>query len=362
MSKVKSITTTIEDEVIFMVNPNVEYVSLVKYGANRAPFKVLKSEKTKEESNMNKVVQSVLVRNDLSDEDIAKALEGIDKRSEKKFSSFTAYPQVDMAKVDSDSIVVTKHEEVDGIYFVLGDLAKGMTEGGTLMIDSKEAVDYATMDQLYTELYAMADVVGGAMRQENADAEFRKTTILTTIDNFKAFAEVVLESLTEKKLEQGIKVEDHPELVVDILHAPTTAKKTDEEKAAEAKAAEVKVAEKAEEDRRAALTDEEREAEDAAAKKKEEDKTSDTDIDFNAFVDKFNETMNNFGEKLVASITEMGKEAKKSSEAITKGLEKVTEEVGEVKNTTLAMKAENDEDLDEDLDTTNVFKGVLFSK
>jgi hypothetical protein len=300
----------------------------------------------------------------LSDEDIAKALEGIDKRSEKKFSSFTAYPQVDMAKVDSDSIVVTKHEEVDGIYFVLGDLAKGMTEGGTLMIDSKEAVDYATMDQLYTELYAMADVVGGAMRQENADAEFRKTTILTTIDNFKAFAEVVLESLTEAKLEQGIKVEDHPELVVDILHAPTTTEKTDEEKAAAAKAAEAEVAAKAEEDRRAALTDEEREAEDAAAKKKKEEKEKDktSDIDFNAFVDKFNETMNSFGEKLVASITEMGKESKKSSDAVVKSLEKVTEEVGEVKNTTLAMKAENDEDLDEDVDISNVFKGVLFSK
>ena len=122
MAKVKEITTTIEDEVVFMVDPNVEFVSLVKYGANRAPFKVLKQEKeTKEESDMNKVVQSVLVRNDLSDEQIAKALEGIDRRDKKEFSTFTAYPQVPIAKVNEESLIVHKHEEVEGIFFVLGD-------------------------------------------------------------------------------------------------------------------------------------------------------------------------------------------------------------------------------------------------
>ena len=304
---------------------------------------------------MNKVVQSVLVRNDLSDEDVAKALEGIDKRNEKEFSSFTAYPQVAIEKVASDSIVVTKHDEVEGIYFVLGDLADGMTEGGTLMVDAKEAVDYATMDNLYTELYAMADVVGGAMRQENADAEFRKTTILTTIDNFKAFAEVVLENLAEEKLEKGVNAEDHPDLVVDILHAIATADVVDltEEEA-----------KKAEEDRRTALTDEEREAEDAEAeeakKKADEDKPAES-IAFDAFVDKFTATLNTFGDKLVESITAVGKEVKQSSKDMKESLEKVSEEVSEVKNTTLAMKSESDEDLEEDPDKKEVFKGVLFS-
>jgi len=357
MAKVKSITTTIEDEVVFMVNPNVEYVSLVKHGANRAPFKVLKAEKIKEESNMNKVVQSVLVRNDISDEDIAKALEGIDKRNEKLYSSFTAYPQISIEKVAIDSIVVTKHEEVEGIYFVLGDLAEGMKEGGTLMIDAKEAVDYATMDNLYTELYAMADVVGGAMRQENADAEFRKTTILTTIDNFKAFAEVVLESLAEKKVEAGVKAADHPDLIVDILHAPSTPA------VPVVPVVPVVDAQKVEEDRRAALTDEERKAEDEAKKAADEDKLAKPAdaAAFDAFVDKFTATMNNFGDNLVASITAIGKEVKESSKAMKDSLEKVSEAVDEVKNTTLAMKSETDEE-DPLPESTEMFKGILFSK
>jgi len=361
MAKVKEITTTIEDEVTFMVNPNVEYVSLVKHGANRAPFKVLKAQKTKEEFNMNKVVQSVLVRNDLSEDDITKALEGIDKRSAKEFDSFTAYPQVAIEKVNPESVVVTKHENVEGIYFVLGDLADGASEGGTLMVDAKEAVDYATLDNLYTELYAMADVVGGTMRQENADAEFRKTTILKAIDNFKAFAEVVLESLSAEKLAKAIDPKNHPDLVVDILHAITSPAAatstddddlTDEEKTAKAEA-EAKA--KEDEEKKAKEAAEAAEA-DAAAQA-----ASQTDPNFDVVVSRFNEALNTFGDKLIGAIGEVGKEVKASSKTMQEGIEKVSEEVGEVKNTTLAMKAESDED-DPPVEEPEIFKGVLFSK
>lgn len=339
MAKVKSITTTIEDEVVFMVDPNVEFVSLVKHGANRAPFKVLKEEKTKEDSNMNKVVQSVLVSNSLSDEDIAKALEGIDKRNEKKYSSFTAYPQVSIEKVNAESVVVVKHEEVDGIYFVLGDLAEGATETGTLMVDAKQAVDYATLDNLYSELYAMADVVGGAMRQENADAEFRKTTILKAIENFKSFAEVVLESLSAEKLAKGIDPKNHPKLVVDILNAvvPVVEPEVDDKK-----------------------------KDDDSIKKEELTEpvvdTKTPDAAFDAMVDKFNTSLTTFGDKLIESIGAIGKEVKKSNEAIQVSMTKITEGVEEVRNTTLSMKSEVDEDVTPDTSNLSIFKGILFSK
>lgn len=353
MGKIKEITTTIEDEVVFMVDPQVEFVSLVKYGANRAPFKVLKQEKeTKEESDMNKVVQSVLVRNDLSEEDMTKALEGIDRRDEKKFSTFTAYPQVSVHKCKEDSLIVQKHEDVDGIFFVLGDLAEGTGESGTLQVDVKEAVDYATMDNLYSELYAMADVVGGAMRQENADADFRKTTILTTIDNFRAFAEVVLENLAEKMLAKGVDPKDHPDLVVDILHATVEAEVDADEE-----------------------TDDEKKArEEAEAKAKEEaDATAEEDkdkelLDFNAVVTSFNESLNNFGNQLIESITastkEVQEESKKTVEAMEKVVDKVATRIDEVENTAKAMKTETDEE-NEDTGSTmsqsdKLFKGTFF--
>ena len=341
MAKVKSITTTIEDEVTFMVDPTVEFVSLVKHGANRAPFKVLKEEKLKEESNMNKVVQSVLVRNDLSDEDIAKALEGIDKRNGKKYSSFTAYPQVSIEKINTETAVVTKHEEVDGIYFVLGDLAEGATEGGTLMVDAKQAVDYATLDNLYTELYAMADVVGGAMRQENADADFRKSTILKAIDNFRSFAEVVLETLSAEKLSKAVDPKDHPNLVEAIINAPIVDLTGEEDE----------------------TTDDEKKTEGGDKKTEGEDTTDTTQDDlFDKFTDKFSEAMNNFGDKLITAIGEVGKEVKASNKDLKESIDKMAEGVDEVKNTTLSIKSETDETDVDNKGEKGIFSGLLFGK
>lgn len=343
MAKVKSITTTIEDEVTFMVDPKVEFVSLVKYGANRAPFKVLKGEKTKEESNMNKVVQSVLVRNDLSDEDIAKALEGIDKRRAKKYASFTAYPQVSIEKINTETAVVTKHEEVDGIFFVLGDLAEGATEGGTLMVDAKEAVDYATLDNLYVELYAMADVVGGAMRQENADAEFRKSTILKAIDNFRSFAEVVLETLSAEKLAKGVDPKDHPNLVEAIMNAPVVDLTGEED------------------DSTADEDDDKKTDTDDDDKKTDTDDSTQDDL-FDKFTDKFSEAMNTFGDKLITAIGEVGKEVKASNKDLKESITKMAEGVDEVKNTTLSMKSETDETDVDNKEEKGIFSGLLFGK
>lgn len=345
MAKVREITTTVEDEVVFMVDPTVEFVSLVKYGANRAPFKVIKNEKTKEEPNMNKVVQSVLVRNDLSDEDMTKALEGIDRRDEKKFTTFTAYPQVSVHKCNEESLIVQKHEEVEGVYFVLGDLAEGTGESGTLLVDVKEAVDYATLDNLYSELYAMADVVGGAMRQENADADFRKTTILTTIDNFRAFAEVVLENLSKTKLAKGVDPKNHPDLVLDILHAvaPTVesdpTQTEDEKAAAEVKAKEVESAENKE--------------------------SASGVLDFNEVVTQFNESLNNFGSKLIESISASTKEVQASNAETLKVMESVVKVVEGINNTTVAVKAEKDEEEPNDTGRVahkeaGVFRGSFF--
>ena len=345
MPKVKEITTTVEDEVIFMVDPTVEFVSLVKYGANRAPFKVIKNEK-KEESNMNKVVQSVLVRNDLSDENITKAMEGIDKREEKKFSTFTAYPQVSIHKCNEESLIVQKHDEIDGVYLVLGDLAEGTGESGTLQIDVKEAVDYATMDNLYSELYAMADVVGGAMRQENADADFRKTTILTTIDNFRAFAEVVLETLAEKAIAAGVDVANHPKLVVDILNAPEKKEEESDEERKAREEAEAKAKAEA----------------DAAAG--DDDSTGNV-LDFNAVVTQFNESLNNFGTQLVESLAASTKEVAESNEQTVKAVSKVVEKLEEIQNTTVAVKTEKSEEDSDDTASTmsqsdKLFKGSFF--
>jgi len=46
---------------------------------------------------------------------------------------------------------------------------------------------------------------------------FRKSTILQALDNFRAFAEVVLEKLELKGVAKAVNPEDHPTLVAEII-------------------------------------------------------------------------------------------------------------------------------------------------
>ena len=232
---------------------------------------------------------------------------------------------------------------------MLGDLAEGTGESGTLQVDVKEAVDYATMDNLYSELYAMADVVGGAMRQENADADFRKNTILTTIDNFRAFAEVVLENLSAEKLAKGVDPKDHPDLVVDILHAMRDAEVVD-------------LTEDEETDEKDENEgDENKDEKDASTEDSEEDRPN---LDFNEVVTAFNESLNNFGSQLIESIKTSMKEISESNKKTSEAIKSVVEKVEEIDNRAVAMKSEIEEGESDTGSTMSqsdrLFKGTFF--
>lgn len=328
--KVKTLTTTIEDEVVFMTDPTVEFVSLVKYGANRTPFKVLKEEK--EENGMKKVVQSILVSNNLTDEETAKALEGMSKKEAKEYSTYTSYPQLPLSRCEDDLSVV-KHEDIEGVYVVLGTLKEGESEQGTLVVNSeKEAVDYATLDNLYTELYAMADVVGGAMRQENAGVDFRKSTILTAIDNFRSFAEVVLNNLLGEKADSFINPENYPTLVYPLVQEKKEEKedKTDDKET---------------------TTPEEDKKEEPTETPAESTPFSMEDLVSN-LSGAFNTALTNFGDKLIETLGKVEKQVKDQSDEMKK-------EIDDLKSATISSKTEKEEETDTPKEE-KIFKGVLF--
>ena len=331
MSKVKTITTTIEDEVVFMTDPTVEFVSLVKYGANRTPFKVLKEEK--EESGMKKVVQSILVKNSLPKVETAKALEGMSRKEAKKYNTYTSYPQLPADRCE-ENLSVVKHEDIDGVYVVLGTLKEGESEQGTLVVEAKEAIDYATLDNLYTELYAMADVVGGAMRQETAGVDFRKSTILTAIDNFRSFAEVVLNNLSGEKADAFINPENHPTLVYPLVQE----EKKEKEEKTEPKEPEDKEPE----------TDKE-ETDDNAS-------TENTPFSMDDLVQNlsgaFNTALSNFGDKLIETLGKVEKQVKDQTDEMKK-------EIDDLKTATISSKTEKEEEVDTPKEE-KLFQGVLF--
>lgn len=213
--KPKVISTIIEDEVVFMTDADIEFVSLVKHGANRTPFKILKSDKGG--VDMDKVITAVLIPTDVSDEDTVTLLDGYRSDEVKEYDSYKSYVQVEEDAIDLDTVEVVVLDKDHGVLGVTADLKDASKEkkdtDGKIepTVVEKDALDYATIDSLYTELYAMADIVGGSMRQSNVEPKARQKTILSAIDNFRSFAEILLKNLKEEDI-RAVKAEDHPDL------------------------------------------------------------------------------------------------------------------------------------------------------
>lgn len=232
----KVISNTIEDEVTFLTDTDVEYVSLVGHGANRTPFRILKNDKGG--LKMEKVVTAVLIPKKASEEDVTAFLEGYRQDSIKEYDTYKSYIQVDADAVNPDTVEIIHINKDSGVLGVVGALIekeepveKEETEETVPKADAetvaeakaeedqvtafdlvpinKEAVDWATLDDVYMELYAMADIVSGSLRQSSMEEGSRKTTVLTAISNFYSFAEAILENTDASK---SVDPEKHPAL------------------------------------------------------------------------------------------------------------------------------------------------------
>ncbi len=184
--------TTTEATVTFLKKPEVSFVSLVKHGANNTPFRVIKSN-TAEGDGMNKIVQSIRVRKG-SKADLRKVIgKGFKDGEVKTDGDYLVYKQVDEAICDlnTKSVVVIDPEE--HIYAVTYGLLENAEDKKTadpivLKTDLKEVSYWDVMD----EMYAMTDLIYGAMGQSVMSPEDRKNLVLKSIDNFKAFCDIVL--------------------------------------------------------------------------------------------------------------------------------------------------------------------------
>lgn len=227
----------VERPITYLSDLDVTYVSLVKHGANRAPFKVLKSEEGGGLMPDKSVVFSVLVPKSASDAVKAEALKGYDLTNSVDHESYTEYVQIDKSAVDYDNRVAAKLEGDSGVYLVLVDkCAEGTTateetpentetpettettEGDATTQKAEATVkkmDYATYYDFYDELVAMADIALGIMRQEYASAEAVRTVLGVALDNFKTAADVIINNLTDTAAKEEVAkkmayVAEHP--------------------------------------------------------------------------------------------------------------------------------------------------------
>jgi len=187
MAKAKSFV--IEDEVVFMDDVKVEFVSLVGHAANRQPFQVIKGDK-----DMKKVIDSVLVPKEMDEEKIKELSKkhqfSLDEKQEDVLDGFDLYKQVSDEDIDEDTKNVAVIEKEDGIYGILAD-PKDKRKG------TEKQFDEADMDSIIDGMFAMSDVVIGTLRQPQASDANRKNNILQAIDNFRKHAEAVLSNTKE---------------------------------------------------------------------------------------------------------------------------------------------------------------------
>lgn len=202
---------------------DAEFVSLVKHGANRMPFRVIKLDKQRggEKKTMTLAIQSIILPKGKSIEDLTK-LDGLQYLSEADLTQkqdhdqYVKFPQVDPKLFDSESMQIVKAGEG---YLIVG-LMTEKTDKQVLSLSEDQVEKLSTIptspmdaiigdpdvaaqaamvnsfrDMFDVELYSMIDIVTGALRQTSGDPKKRKNTVLSAVDAFKNFLSVGLDAI-----------------------------------------------------------------------------------------------------------------------------------------------------------------------
>jgi hypothetical protein len=219
---VKLITQESEKDVTLLKDADVEYVSLVRHGANRMPFRVVKQQEGGEKQNMRYAIQSIILPKggDLS---LLAQTEGLEYLSEattehrKDFDEHFRLDQLSHKVFDAESMKLLK---VGNGWLLVGALNDSEKCEGALTLSKDQVEKLASLpaapmnaiigdpdaaaqmamaasfrDLFETELYAMLDIVHGALKQAAAEPKKRKTQIMSAIDAFKSFLSMGLDAI-----------------------------------------------------------------------------------------------------------------------------------------------------------------------
>jgi hypothetical protein len=220
---VKLVVETVEKEIKMMTDPTAEYVSLVKHGASRMPFRVIKAQKGGTVHAMPMVVQSILLPKTLKLEEVS-TLKGnewmAEVRAEKShdFDDYTKLTQAEASKFEASSMKMLRLP--GGALALVGQLAEGVDPNGMLTISEQvekdnpldtplDAVaatvteepqpysyDVTFRDLLWREMDALNSVIVGTLQQAASDPKKRKAAILNAVDSFRNFMSMGLDQIS----------------------------------------------------------------------------------------------------------------------------------------------------------------------
>jgi hypothetical protein len=205
----EQVTTTVN----FLGDIDVEWISLVDHGANRAPFKLIKSE-----GCVENIIQSIVIPRYLSFDDLKVTNPGLDKVEVKKVEEYDSYRKhislgqaafventLHLVKLKNDAYVFVgalKNPDPAAVLYKCGEVVIEMPEGDgggdTSGGPNFSGGDPGQQDQgighaIKEEVDSMMAVVSGVLGQSTIDMKKKKAAISNSIDAFKAYLMATLD-------------------------------------------------------------------------------------------------------------------------------------------------------------------------
>lgn len=218
--KIETVQT--EKRINFLLNVDPEFVSLVRHGANRTPFRVVKEEG----ANEMMFVQSILVPKSVDFSGIV-SKEGLKWLSKAKisdkeeFDDTVKFQQMPVSKFEKDLNMIKL--DPSGVYAIIGKLVSKDDAKEALTFDPAKtskmmAVSGSPADapvaeverkpyivsfkeMFEVELDNFLSVVRGTLNQSGVTPEKRKKTVMSALDGFKSFLTVALDAVSTTKKE-----------------------------------------------------------------------------------------------------------------------------------------------------------------
>jgi hypothetical protein len=231
---VQVIEETVDKEVTFLKDMSVEFVSLVRHGANQMPFRVIKSQQKGGESKAMMIIQSVLMPKHLELASIKEKeemawLADANTEKGKDFEEYRTYQQETIDNFEASSIKMIKVHE-DGVWVLAGSAKDGAKLERSISLGNEEeaaakvlptspmdsalpadvsnAAAVSFRDVFYKELDNMMAVITGVLNQRSGEAKKRKSAILNAIDAFRSFLAMGVDALNGN----AAKIDERPQV------------------------------------------------------------------------------------------------------------------------------------------------------
>lgn len=229
MAGIRVITSTEEKDINLLSDVDAEFVSLVRHGANRMPFRIIKEEKKGGGRMEIQALQSILAPKGVDFEALA-SNKGLEYLSEAKFDKIEEYGdtqkavQVPLDLFNIDTLNLLKLGDT-GAMAIVGTLKEDADKSQIITIGKEDAekiaeIPIAPMDAIIgdqeaaasqalvasfknmfeAELYSMLDIVHGVLKQSAAPIKKRKASIMSAVDAFKEFVLIGLDAVGESSV------------------------------------------------------------------------------------------------------------------------------------------------------------------